>query len=76
MRARSAISGLFLVVCLAATAGLSAGAPQPANLDKLVLAWLPLFWPHEPDPGHRAEMLRWARDGGLAASAAWIQARL
>lgn len=51
-------------------------APPPPGLDDLVLAYLPLFWPHETSPELRGEMLHRANHAGLARSAAWMRENL
>lgn len=49
--------------------------PTPGN-DEFTLACLPIFWPHEPDPDPRFEMLRWAEESSLPLSAAWMRKNL
>ena len=50
--------------------------PTPPDADNFALACLPIFWPHEPDPELRQEMIAWAESAGLPLTAAWMRAHL
>ena len=46
----------------------------PPERDEIALAYLAVFWRHEPDPGVRQTLIRLADDAGLPRTAAWMRA--
>ena len=46
----------------------------PPERDEIALAYLAVFWRHEPDPGVRKTLIRLADDAGLPRTAAWMRA--